>query len=158
MSQFTQFSSRSAADPPLPYAPVADPAFPLPLTELYRREHVGMTRLAHLLCGNNAVAEEIVHEAFIRLQQNWSSATDHRAYLRKIVVNLCRSHHRRNAVEARHRPLPPPPVLPPEVDETWQALRRLTAKRRAALTFLLFPTPKVICSLNSVGFAMNAGS
>jgi DNA-directed RNA polymerase specialized sigma24 family protein len=81
-------------------APVA-PA-PQALSDLYRRERAGMVRLAHLMCGSNETACDIVHEAFIRLQRNWSSATDPRAYLRQIVVNLCRAHHRRSAVERRH--------------------------------------------------------
>lgn len=108
---------------------------PAELSELYRRERAGMVRLAHLMCGSNETACDIVHEAFIRLQRNWSSATDPRAYLRQIVVNLCRAHHRRRSVERRHTSVAavPPMYLAPEMDETWHALAKLSPKRRVAL-------------------------
>ena len=108
---------------------------PAGLADLYRRERAGMVRLAHLMCGSNETACDIVHEAFIRLQRNWSSATDPRAYLRQIVVNLCRAHHRRRAVENRYASVKavPPVYLAPELDETWQALAALSPKRRVAL-------------------------
>ena len=105
------------------------------LSDLYRRERAGMVRLAHLMCGSNETACDIVHEAFIRLQRNWASAADPRAYLRQIVVNLCRAHHRRRAVERRHSSMSsvPPMYLTPDVDETWHALATLSPKRRVAL-------------------------
>lgn len=114
---------------------LAVPAATPGLSELYRRERAGMVRLAHLMCGSNETACDIVHEAFIRLQHNWDSATDPRAYLRQIVVNLCRAHHRRRAVERRHASVAsvPPMYLAPEVDETWHALSTLSPKRRVAL-------------------------
>ena len=86
----------AAIDAVVPTAPVQG------LSELYRRERAGMVRLAHLMCGSNETACDIVHEAFIQLQRNWTKASDPRAYLRQIVVNLCRAHHRRRAVERRH--------------------------------------------------------
>ena len=112
-----------------------DAPAPQALSELYRRERAGMVRLAHLMCGSNETACDIVHEAFIRLQRNWTSATDPRAYLRQIVVNLCNAHHRRRAVERRHASVSsvPPMYLVPEMDETWQALATLSPKRRIAL-------------------------
>jgi RNA polymerase sigma factor (sigma-70 family) len=111
------------------------PAVPQGLSDLYRSERAAMVRLAHLMCGSNETACDIVHEAFIRLQRNWAKATDPRAYLRKIVVNLCRAHHRRRAVEHRHAAVAtvPPPYLAPELDETWHALAKLSPKRRVAL-------------------------
>ena len=125
---------------PAPYAAFDDAlaptaTVPTGLTDLYRAERAGMVRLAHLMCGSNETACDIVHEAFIRLQRNWASATDPRAYLRQIVVNLCRAHHRRNAVERRYASVAavPPVYLAPDLDETWHALAALSPKRRVAL-------------------------
>jgi RNA polymerase sigma factor (sigma-70 family) len=109
------------------------------LEELYRREHGAMVRLAHLLVGEREVAEELVQDAFLRLRPRLGRVDDPGAYLRTIVVNLCRSHGRRRATARRHqaavaRPdrVEPPP-LPPELDEVWLALGRLPARRRDAL-------------------------
>jgi RNA polymerase sigma factor (sigma-70 family) len=108
--------------------------------DLYRLERARMVRLAYLMCGSNETACDIVHEAFIQLQRNWARAADPRAYLRQIVVNLCRAHHRRRTLEHRHAALAavPPPYLPPELDETWHALAALSPKRRVALVLRFY--------------------
>jgi RNA polymerase sigma factor (sigma-70 family) len=109
------------------------------LEEVYRREHGPMVKLAHLLVRDRAVAEEVVHDAFLRLHPRLATVDDPGAYLRTIVVNLCRSHGRRRATAERHDPglgrpdrVEPPP-LPPEMDEVWLALQRIPARRREAL-------------------------
>jgi DNA-directed RNA polymerase specialized sigma24 family protein len=58
-----------------------------------------MVRLAHLITGSNAVAEEIVQDAFIRLHEHWERADNHHAYLRTIVTNLCKTQLRRQDLE-----------------------------------------------------------
>ncbi len=100
---------------------------------VYRSERPGMVRLAHMLTGSNALAEEIVQDAFLELHRRWDRIANPKAYVTQTVVNGARSHHRRVAVERRHPQAPPSPVLPPEVDETWQALGRQPVKRRTAL-------------------------
>lgn len=114
------------------------------LEDLYRREHAGLVRLAHLLVRDRAVAEELVHDAFVRTHARLATVDDPGAYLRTTVVNLCRGHGRRRAVAERHaatlatgpgsstgRAEPPP--LPPDLDEVWLALGRIPARRRDAL-------------------------
>ncbi len=103
------------------------------LEALYRAEHPGMVRLAHLILGSNEVAEEVVHDAFLKLHGAWRRVDRPGAYLRQIVVNECRSRLRRLRVERRHLPDPPRPEWPAEVDETWVALARVRPRRRAAL-------------------------
>lgn len=109
------------------------------LEDLYRVEHAGMVKLAHLLVGDRAVAEELVQDAFLRLRPRIDRVDDPGAYLRTIVVNLCRSAGRRQETARRHRAalarpdLVAPPPLPPDLDEVWLALRRLPARRRDAL-------------------------
>lgn len=109
------------------------------LEALYRAEHAPMVRLAHLLVGDRAVAEELVQDAFLRLHPRIDALDEPGAYLRTTVVNLCRGHGRRRATALRHQASfagsdrTEPPPLPPELDEVWVALQRLPARRRDAL-------------------------
>lgn len=108
------------------------------LEALYRAEHPRMVRLAHLITGSNETAEEVVHDSFIKLQRAWHRAERPAAYLRRIVVNECRSRLRRRKVELRHPPEPARPELPEELDETWAALAKVGARRRAALVLRFY--------------------
>jgi len=69
---------------------------------LYQRNHLHLCRLATLLLSDPARAEEIVQEAFLRTFSGWSRLRQPDradAYLRRAVVNLCRSRLRRHHVE-----------------------------------------------------------
>jgi RNA polymerase sigma-70 factor (sigma-E family) len=69
---------------------------------LFQRNHLRLCRLATLLLSDPARAEEIVQEAFLRTFSGWSRLRDPAcadAYLRRAVVNLCRSRLRRRLVE-----------------------------------------------------------
>ena len=99
-----------------------------------------MVRLAHLLTGSVAVAEDVVQDAFIRIHPFMDRLDQPGAYLRRTVVNLCNSHHRRLGVEDRFasRQPPPDPTWPPEVDEMWRSLDRLPSRQRAALVLRFY--------------------
>jgi RNA polymerase sigma-70 factor (sigma-E family) len=60
-----------------------------------------MYRLAYLLTGSAAQAEEAVQESFVRVLERWERIEDHGAYLRRAIVNRCTSWHRHRAVVAR---------------------------------------------------------
>ncbi|MFN8021047.1 MAG: sigma-70 family RNA polymerase sigma factor [Acidimicrobiales bacterium] len=114
--------------------PVVD-AIAFDLTALYREQALPMTRLAHAIVGSNAVAEELVHDAFVRLgRQPVGRVREPLPYLRAIVVNLSRNWIRRQVV-ARRAPVRPDALAlgEPEHDDTWVALCRLPAKYRAVL-------------------------
>jgi RNA polymerase sigma-70 factor (sigma-E family) len=73
---------------------------------LYRTHAVPAFRLAYLMTGNGAVAEEIVQEAFVRTWQSWDRIRDVDSaygYVRTSIINLSRSALRRKALEIRHR-------------------------------------------------------
>ncbi len=87
------------------------------LSDLYRSEYAGLVRLACLLVDQREVAEELVQEAFVRLDRSWDRVQDpaaRPAYLRSIVMNLARSSLRRRLVARRHRPAPAPDAAPAE--------------------------------------------
>jgi RNA polymerase sigma-70 factor (sigma-E family) len=113
------------------------------LTELYERSAPGSVRLAYLLTGDQAVAEDIAQDAFVRVVGHLGHLRDpgsFDAYLRRIVVNLAKNHFRRRAVERRFlaREAEPEPVPGPEgtsVDRrtVLDALGRLPQRQRAAI-------------------------
>jgi len=78
----------------------------LALADLYRARYGAMVRLATLLVDQPETAEDIVQEAFVRLDAHWDRVEDpsaRSAYLRATVVNLGRSRLRRRRVARRLR-------------------------------------------------------
>ena len=72
------------------------------LEDLYVRSAPGAVRLAFLLTSDPALAEDIAQDAFIKVAGRFHhlrSPGSFDAYLRKTVVNLCMSQHRRRRVE-----------------------------------------------------------
>jgi RNA polymerase sigma-70 factor (sigma-E family) len=75
-----------------------------PIDAFYRSTFPDAVRLAHLLCGDPTLAEDLAQDAFDRVRPRFDELTSPRAYLRAAVVNACRSHWRRRAREvARDR-------------------------------------------------------
>jgi RNA polymerase sigma factor (sigma-70 family) len=101
--------------------------------DLYRSQRLAMMRLARLLTDSSAVAEEIVQEAFLRFARSPGRKNEPAAYLRVIVVNLCRSQQRRTIIERRMAPRAPLLSGTPEIDETWDLVRKLPFRQRAVL-------------------------
>jgi RNA polymerase sigma-70 factor (sigma-E family) len=65
--------------------------------DLFRLHAVGLVRLALMLVGDQATAEDVVQEAFLGLYRAWDRVRDPDAvlgYLRTAVVNGARSVHR----------------------------------------------------------------
>lgn len=74
------------------------------VSDLFDLHYAGLCRLACLLLGDQAAAEEAVQEAFVRTYSGWWRVRHpERAqwYLRAAVVNQCRSRSRRRASEDR---------------------------------------------------------
>jgi RNA polymerase sigma factor (sigma-70 family) len=115
---------------------ISDPT-DLDLTSLYTDHRAAMTRLAHVVTGSNAVAQEVVQEAFLRL----SRARDVRepaAYLRTIVVNLARTEARKASRTPRQEAALPTVTGEPEVDELWAKVQALPEKYRTALALRFY--------------------
>lgn len=75
------------------------------LEELYRVQVAPLQRLAFLLTSDHHLAEDITQQAFVRFYRRFFALRDPAAapaYLRRTVVNLARSHHRRGHREREH--------------------------------------------------------
>lgn len=74
---------------------------------LFRDHYLELVRLAVLMVGDVATAEDVVQDAFERLQRSWRrlrQPSSGLAYARSSVLNGCRSVQRRSAVARRHAP------------------------------------------------------
>jgi RNA polymerase sigma-70 factor (sigma-E family) len=75
------------------------------LAELYQRHSREGVRLAYLITGDLALAEDLVQDAFVRLAGRLLHLRDpggFEAYLRRTIVNLANAYFRRRKVERRY--------------------------------------------------------
>jgi RNA polymerase sigma factor (sigma-70 family) len=100
---------------------------------VYRSQRNRLRRVAYLMTGQAAVAEELVHDAFVRLHQRWDTVDVPAAYLRTTLVHLCLAWRDRAAMGAAREPRTGGWVEQPEIDETWDRLASLPHDQRVAL-------------------------
>ena len=124
-----------------------DQAGPTGIAELYVRFAPEARRLAYLLTGDHASAEDIAQDAFIRIASRLSALRSPNAfptYLRRTVVNLVRSRARTDVRERarleRHARLDgiteaggATVSLPDSDSALWNLLHQLPERQRAAL-------------------------
>ena len=94
-----------------------------------------MLRLAVLLVGSVAVAEDVVQDAFAQVSVRWDSLERPGAYLRTSVVNGCRMVLRRRATDRRLNPpvAAPTAELPTDLIELRDALDLLSERQRSVI-------------------------
>jgi RNA polymerase sigma-70 factor (sigma-E family) len=117
------------------------------LADLYVAHAPEGIRLAFLLTGDRALAEDLVQDAFVRLVGRLHHLRDPGAfgtYLRRTIVNLATSHFRRRRVERAYQEREAA-ALPREgnpneaLDETMHAvLLRLPQRQRAAIVLRFY--------------------
>ncbi|HEV7761739.1 MAG TPA: sigma-70 family RNA polymerase sigma factor [Acidimicrobiales bacterium] len=107
-------------------------------TLLYRDQRDRLRRVAYLMTGQAAVAEELVHDAFVRLHGRWPTVDQPAAYLRTTLVNLCLAWRGRTAMAREREPRVGGLVDPPEIDETWTLLASLPHDQRVALVLRFY--------------------
>src|SRR6478735_7586117 len=75
------------------------PAHPAvdPFDDVYRRERIALVRLGVLFVGSQAVAEELVQDAFVRMHARFDSVERPEGFLRTTLVRLCLTWRRRAA-------------------------------------------------------------
>jgi RNA polymerase sigma factor (sigma-70 family) len=109
--------------------------------DLYAAHGAEALRLAYLITGDRALAEDVAQEAFVRLLKGFHNLRNpdaFRAYLLRTVINLTNSHFRKSrrerdfarvGIELRSED----PVDLGSRDMLWSALLRLPERQRAAL-------------------------
>lgn len=119
------------------------------LAELYTRHSPAAQRLAFLLTGDRAQAEDLVQEAFVRVVGRFGHLRvpdAFEAYLRRTIVNLHTSQLRHRRVErawlereggAARRSVDPTPDVGAR-EELWSAVLELPARQRAAVVLRFY--------------------
>jgi RNA polymerase sigma-70 factor (sigma-E family) len=115
---------------------------------LYQAHAVGLIRLAYLMLGDRAGAEDVVQDAFFGLYRHWGRLADQTgalAYVRSSVLNGCRSALRRRALGRRLTAYQPPAASAEtaalgneERHEVMRAVRLLPARQREALVLRFY--------------------
>ena len=111
------------------------------LAALFADERVGLTRMATVLVGSHAIAEEVVQDAFVSVGARWSAIERPGAYLRTTVVNGCAAVLRRREMERRHGDRATDnrsTELPSHLVELRDALDQLTERQRIVVVLRYF--------------------
>jgi RNA polymerase sigma-70 factor (sigma-E family) len=117
------------------------------VTELYREHAVGLIRLAVVMLGDRASAEDVVQEAFCGLYRRWSHLSDPAkslCYVRSAVLNGCRTAIRKRArrIDAVLEPAAASAeadvIIGEEHRAVVSALRELPPRQREALVLRFF--------------------
>jgi RNA polymerase sigma factor (sigma-70 family) len=97
---------------------VRPPTREVDLDALFREHATPLLRLAVVLTGDRSLAEELVQEAFLRMQRSSSPPAIgcEQAYLRRTIINLSHGHHRHLRVIRSRPPAPPGHEPPAEFD------------------------------------------
>ncbi len=121
--------------------PDAPPPFVVPggrddFEELFAAERGPMTRLAFLLVGSEAVAEEVVQDAFAQVYERWDRLDRPGGYLRTCVVHGARRAGKRRSRDLRVVHVEPHVDL--EARELLDALGRLRPAWRAVVVLRFY--------------------
>jgi RNA polymerase sigma factor (sigma-70 family) len=124
---------RAAADPG-DVTVEFEPSF----VDLYRELQLPMVRLGCALTGSETLAQDLVHDVFIRMHARWDRIEHPRSYARAAVVNACRSASRRAKRERSVDVLFVVEDSTLQADEMFDALSALPYRQRAALVLQFY--------------------
>ncbi|MFC6422352.1 SigE family RNA polymerase sigma factor [Ornithinimicrobium tianjinense] len=116
-----------------------DPAY----SEFVHARRGSLLRAAYLLCGDAALAEDLVQEALIALAERWESVDHPDAFVRRVIYRRRVSWWRRSRRETTTAFLPDPGVddgsdVRARDAEVHDVLRLLPPRQRAALVLRYF--------------------
>lgn len=101
--------------------------------EAYQEHRLPLLRLAYLMSGSHDVSEDVVQSVFTSAHERWDQIEKPLPYLKRAVVNAVKDGQRRRLRLLSRPSERPPVVLPPEVDETWAHIGRLSWVQRAVV-------------------------
>jgi RNA polymerase sigma-70 factor (sigma-E family) len=160
--------------PEVPFDRAAPPVVPdaaaeseQDVTELFRRHHLELVRLALVMVSDLAAAEDIVQDAFEQLHRRWPSLRQSSSaleYARSAVLNGCRSALRRRLVARRHEvriawPAPRNPdaaVALEQRSELMAAFRLLPRRQREVLALRYYLDMSVAGVASTLGISEGA--
>ena len=106
---------------------------PSSLESWYREYWNPLVRSAWLMCGSREFAEDLVHDAFVRLYRSGVTPDSPLSYLRRTVVNLLADSTRRDRL-SRAMAAEASTIEVERADmETWQMVNGLPMRQRQAL-------------------------
>jgi RNA polymerase sigma factor (sigma-70 family) len=119
-----------------PCGDTSDSAF----ADVYAAQLASVSRLAFLVVRSRAVAEELAQDAFTVLLQHFAEVENPPAYLRTTVVRLALRWQDRRRMEQQRLELIDLPrhQFSPEIDETWEAIGRLSVERQVVLVLRFY--------------------
>ena len=112
--------------------------------DVYREQRQKLVRTAYLIVRSRHVAEELVHDGFIQLHQNFDRVETPAGFLHTVVVRLCLTWLKRRTMEldrVQRFPGPRPRAeapAPEDADELWTALAHVDPDRRAVLVLRFY--------------------
>lgn len=142
------------------------------LAALYGLHAPAATRLAYMLTGDRDAAQDLVHDAFVKIGGKVLALRDPdhaRAYLFRTVINLCRGRGRklqreRRAMRRLQDPSSTQPTFLSGNDDVWTALLQLPIRQRAALFLRYYEdvseqeaADALNCSLSALKSLVNRG-
>ena len=120
------------------------------LALVYRDYRVRLLRLAYLLTGSMEQSEDLVQAAFASALPRWDGIRHPLAYLRQAIVNRAADQHRRTSRE-RAVLAPEPVTQPPEIDEMWTEIQKLSPIQRSVVILRFYED----LSLVEIGILMD---
>jgi RNA polymerase sigma-70 factor (sigma-E family) len=133
------------------------------VTALYQVHAVGLIRLAVVMLGDRAAAEDVVQDAFAGLYRRWNHVSGQEralGYVRASVLNGCRTRLRARVRDDRLAAASPPTLAAASAEHAvlvgeehaavLAALRRLPDRQREALVlryYLDFSEPEIAASM-----------
>ena len=144
-----------------PGRPARSAAADAAVTALYQAHALGLIRLAYLMLGDTAAAEDVVQEAFTGLYRRWAHLSDPAKalpYVRSSILNACRTQLRRLGQPPPGAGQDPPSAVSAEAAAlsgedrraVLSALRRLPGRQREVLVlryYLDLPEPEIAAAM-----------
>lgn len=109
--------------------------------DVYNDRYLTMVEIARLTTGSNAIAEDLVQDAFADLYRRFEHVRSADAYLHRAVISRCTSWVRRRATERRYQERSRherPVSTDPETVGVFDAVQRLPIRQRAAIVLRYF--------------------